>query len=119
MTPKFILMWLLRIAMAIVFALSAFQKYTGDPQYISEFAKVGFVDWFRHVTAVLETVGVIAVLVPRTTPWGAAVLLIVTISALIAQLTVLRVGWLHCVVIGAALLVLIGLSATQRQSTLG
>jgi putative oxidoreductase len=119
MTPKIILTWFLRVALAIVFALSAFQKYSGDPQYISEFAKVGFGDWLRTATAVLETLGVIGVLWPRTTSWGAGVLLSVTMGALIAQLTVLHVGWLHCAIIGAGLIALIGLTVTERRPASG
>jgi putative oxidoreductase len=95
--------WALRIAMAGLFALSATQKLINDPQYIAEFAKLGFGDWLRYVTALLELIGVVTVLYPRTTQIGVMLLLFVTGAAFIAQLTVLHVGWLHCAAIALAL----------------
>lgn len=115
MNPKIILEWSLRIVFAILFGLSAFSKFSGDAQYIAEFAKVGFGDWFRFATATLETVGAIGILIPRVKPWGAFVLLGVTIGATVAQLTVLNAALLHCALIGSGLLVLIWLTfAPQR-----
>jgi putative oxidoreductase len=113
MTKKLYLTWVFRIVIAVVFALSAGQKFTSDPQYISEFAKVGFGDWFRYLTAVLEAIGVLVVLYSRTTPWGAAMLLMVTVGAWIAQVTVLNGAWYHCAIIGSGLLVLIWLTRSS------
>ena len=115
MNPKIILEWSLRIAFAILFGLAAFSKFSGDAQYISEFAKVGFGDWFRFATATLETIGVIGILIPRVKPWGAFVLLGVTIGATVAQLIVIHAGLLHCALIGTGLLVLIWLAFVPQR----
>jgi putative oxidoreductase len=110
MNIRSILVWTLRIVLAGVFLLSATQKFIDDPQYVDEFRKVSFGDWFRYFTGGLEVLGAGAMLFPRTTPWGAAILLMVTSGALIAQLTVLHGAWLHCVIIAAPLLILIWLT---------
>ncbi|WP_290808116.1 DoxX family protein [Aquidulcibacter sp.] len=119
MKPSTILAWGLRIAFATLFGLAAFSKFSGDPQYISEFAKIGFGDWFRFATATLETIGAIGLVIPRMKPWGAFVLLAVTFGATVAQLTVLHVGLLHCALIGTGLLVLIYLSFFPQQPEVG
>jgi putative oxidoreductase len=111
-----ILTWVLRIGVAGLFTLSAVQKLIDDPQYIAEFAKVGFGDWFRYVTAVIELAGVLAVLVPRSTVWGAALLMLVVIGAFIAQLLVLHVGWIHCLAIAGLLIGLILTRAAPQTS---
>lgn len=107
MQTKTAITWFLRIGMAGLFTLSATQKLLNDPQYISEFAKVGFGDWLRLVTAIMELIGAAALLFPRTLKWGAGLLLLVTCAAFIAQITVIHVGWYHCAAIAAALLILL------------
>lgn len=110
-----IIVWALRIGLFGLFTLSATQKYIGDAQFISEFAKVGFGDWFRYVTAVLETIGAVAVLYPRTTTKGAYLLLLITLGAFIAQITVLHVGWYHCAGIAAVLIALIYFESAAKH----
>jgi putative oxidoreductase len=110
-----IITWVLRVSLFGLFTLSATQKFINDPQYISEFAKVGFGDWFRYVTAVLEMIGAIALLYPRTTTKGAYLLLLVTFGAFIAQITALHVGWYHCAGIAAALIALVYLERAAQH----
>lgn len=81
--------------------------------------KLGIGDWFRNFTGIVEVLGVIAILVPRTSLWGTGLLLTATLGALVAQLTVLHVGWFHCAAIGAGLIVLIGMIANGRQPARG
>jgi len=70
---------------------------------VDEFAKVGLGQWFRFFTGALELAGAIAILVPRTSPFGALLLLCVDVGAFVAQISVLHVDWIHTIVIGAAL----------------
>jgi putative oxidoreductase len=108
--------WGLRVAVAGLFFLSAGQKFIGDAQYVDEFQKVVLGDWFRLVTAAMETLGGVAVLYPQTNPWGTALLLVGTTGAFVAQITVLHVGWYHCVAIAVVVVGLIHL--TRNRSTL-
>jgi hypothetical protein len=77
---------------------------------IDEFAKVGLGDWFRTFTGVVEVIGAIAVLIPRTTPWGALLLLCVDVGAFFAQLLRIHDDVIHTFVVAAFLLVLLWLT---------
>jgi uncharacterized membrane protein YphA (DoxX/SURF4 family) len=102
-----ILTWVLRILVAGVFLAGAIMKLTGQPMMIAEFQQIGFGDWFRYFTGALELVGGVAVLVPAVSPLGAAVLLVVDVGAFIAQVEILHQDWIHTIVIGTFLTVLI------------
>ncbi len=103
MAIKTIVAWSLRVSLCGVFGAAAFSQFTGDAQYISEFAKVGLGDWLRYAVATLEVVAIVLTMVPRTTLWGVSIFLFVTAGAFVAQLTVLHVGWYHCVILGVGL----------------
>ena len=67
---KNIVIWVLRILVAGLFAFAAFMKLSGQPTMVQEFGVVGLGDWFRIFTGLVEIVGVAAVLYPVTTAWG-------------------------------------------------
>lgn len=96
-------LWAFRILMATVFILAALMKLSSQPMMVAEFAKVGLGQWFRFFTGALELVGAVAVLVPRTSVYGALVLLVVDIGAFVAQISVLHMDWIHTIVIGSLL----------------
>jgi uncharacterized membrane protein YphA (DoxX/SURF4 family) len=84
---------------------------------VAEFDLVGLGQWFRIVTGILEIGGGILVLVPALSALGAAVLLLVDVGAFIAQVSVIHMDWVHTVVIGALLAVLIYLQRQQIPRT--
>ena len=102
-----ILIWVLRLLMAALFLFAAFSKLSGQEMMVEEFGKVGLGQWFRYFTAAMETVGAVALLVPRTSPLGAIVLLLVDIGAFVAQIFILHGDWTHTIVIGLILGILI------------
>jgi uncharacterized membrane protein YphA (DoxX/SURF4 family) len=53
------------------------------------FARLGMGQWFRYLTGTLEVIGAVALLVPRATFYGAALLTIVMIGAIVTHLAVL------------------------------
>jgi putative oxidoreductase len=103
---KSIGIWAFRILMALLFLMAAAMKLSGQPMMVAEFNTVGLGQWFRYFTAALEVAGSLAVLIPRFSPGGALLLLVVDAGAFIAQVTVLHVDWIHTVVIGLALALL-------------
>jgi putative oxidoreductase len=107
MKAETVVSWTLRVGMAGLFTVSAVTKLIDDPQYIAEFAKVGLADWSRYAVGVFEIIGAIALLVPQTARWSTIALLIFTCAALVVQLTILHVGWIHCVLMAAALVAVI------------
>ena len=70
---------------------------------VAEFDVVGLGQWFRYAVALVELVGAVLLLVPRTTFYGALVLAVACLGALIAQIAVIHQDWIHCVLIGGLL----------------
>src|SRR5579872_7297059 len=65
--------WLLRAAIAIAFVSFGMEKFT-DPQWVGFFTRVGFGQWFRTFTGVVEILGAVLVLIPKTATAGLALL---------------------------------------------
>jgi putative oxidoreductase len=101
-----IITWVLRVVVAALFLFAGFMKLSGAEQMVQEFATVGLGDWFRIFTGSVEIIGALAVLYPRTTGWGALLLLCVDLGAFVAQVTRIHQDWVHTVVIGAVLVAL-------------
>jgi len=104
---KNIIIWVLRILVAGLFAFAGFMKLSGQPMMVEEFGVVGLGDWFRIFTGVVEILGAAAVLYPVTTAWGALLLLCVDAGAFIAQVTRIHQDWVHTIVIGAVIVALL------------
>jgi putative oxidoreductase len=80
----------LRISVALVFAVTGLDKLGHDPHWIQVFATIGFGQWFRYATGVIELVGGLLFLVPLTTSAGAALLIAAMSGAMTVQITVLK-----------------------------
>ena len=105
-----IITWVLRILVAGLFAFAGFMKLSGQPMMVQEFGVVGLGDWLRIFTGAVEIIGAAAVLYPVTTAWGALLLLCVDAGAFIAQVTRIHQDWVHTIVIGAVIAVLLYLT---------
>jgi uncharacterized membrane protein YphA (DoxX/SURF4 family) len=112
-TKTTIFVWVLRLLFAALFLFAGFMKVTSQPMMVAEFDVVGLGQWFRFLTGGLELLGAVTLLVPRASALGALLLLLVDLGAFVAQVTVLHVDWIHTVVIGLLLAVLVYL---QRES---
>ena len=108
-----IILWVLRVLLGAAFLFAGFSKLTGQPMMVAEFDQVGLGQWFRYVTGLLEVVGAIALVVPRSSVLGAILLLAVDAGAFVAQVGVLHMDWIHTIVIGALLAVVVYL---QRKA---
>ncbi|SES46733.1 DoxX family protein [Rhizobium sp. NFR03] len=82
-------------------------KLSGREAMVAEFDAVGLGQWFRHFTAILELIGGIAVLIPSVSVFGAILMLVVDLGALVAQVGILHIDWVHTVVIAALISLLI------------
>ena len=83
-------LWILRVLLAVAFLAAGGSKLAGAPAMVEMFQKIGVGQWFRIVTGVLEISGAILLLIPRTTFYGAVLLLLVMVGAVTAELTVLH-----------------------------
>jgi uncharacterized membrane protein YphA (DoxX/SURF4 family) len=80
-----VVLWVLQVLGAVSFLLAGYQKLAGTPDMVALFSAIGAGQWFRFVTGTLETLGGIALLVPRLRALGALGLIGVMIGALITD----------------------------------
>ncbi len=89
MNSKMIVWWALRILTAAIMIFFSIPKLTGDPMAIQMFTTLGVEPWLRYVTGVLELVGGLALLIPRTTLYGAGITALVALGAIGSHIAVL------------------------------
>ena len=89
--------WLLKILLAALFLFTGGAKLAGLPAMVEVFERMGFGQWFRYLTAVLELGGAALLLWPRTSALGALLLTIVSVGAFLAQLLVLHEDIVHTI----------------------
>jgi hypothetical protein len=65
---------------------------------VTDFGAIGLGQGFRYFTGAVEVVGALALLWPKTSFWGAAILTCVSIGAFITQAFVLHGDVLHTLV---------------------
>jgi putative oxidoreductase len=74
---------------------------------VSEFGEIGLGQGFRYLTGLIEVIGTVLLLVPRTVGWGVPLLLGISAGALVAQGWVIHGDLVHVLAL-AILLALIG-----------
>jgi hypothetical protein len=88
---KRIVSWLCRISAAVILLQTLFFKFTGAPESIYIFTKVGMEPWGRYGSGVAELVAAILLLTPRFAWAGSLLALGVISGAIISHLTVLGI----------------------------
>ena len=68
--------WVMRGGVAVFFVVFGLEKFSPDPgsHWVKLFAQIGAGVWFRYFTGVVEVLGGLLVLIPRTALAGLAVL---------------------------------------------
>jgi len=103
--------WVLLGLAAAAFLAAGGSKLAAAPAMVEMFAKLGAGQWFRYLTGALEVIGAVALLVPRATFYGAALLAIVMVGAIVTHLAVLGGSPIPAFV----LLVIVGTVAYLRR----
>lgn len=85
------IVWGVRILLALAFGAAGLAKLAGVPQMVQVFDAIGFGQWFRYVTGVVEVGGALLLLVPATGFIG-GLLLTVTMAGAVATHLVLIGG---------------------------
>jgi len=80
-----ITLWVLQVIGAVFMLGAAYPKFIGSPDMVELFRQIGIGQWFRGLTGVLETLGGIALLIPRLRAVGAAALCGLLIGAVITN----------------------------------
>ena len=106
-----IALWVLQAFLALAFVGAASGKLLGKPEMVALFEAVGVGQWFRYVTGVLELAGALLIVVPRTKFFGAALLSVVMVGAVLTHLFILH----NAPTAAAVLLVLAGVVAWARR----
>ncbi len=84
--------WILRIAAAAVFLSVGISKLESNPFWVKLFAQIGFGDWFRYLTGVLQVAGGLLFLVPRTVVAGAVLACSTMAGAVVVHMFMLGTG---------------------------
>jgi len=85
------IVWGVRILLALAFGAAGLAKLAGVPQMVQVFEAVGFGQWFRYLTGVVEVGGAVLLLVPATGFVG-GLLLAATMAGAVATHLVLIGG---------------------------
>jgi putative oxidoreductase len=92
--------WALQGIVAAAFLAAGSAKLAGVPFMVDLFAQIGFGQWFRVVTGVVEVTGAIALLVPGLASIGALWLGGAMVGAVAAHLFVLHTSPAPAIVLG-------------------
>ena len=83
--------WICRIAAAMILLQTLFFKFTGAPESVYIFTKVGAEPWGRIGSGVVELIAAVLLLSPRLGWVGAGLALGVMAGAILSHLTVLGI----------------------------
>src|SRR3984893_13577061 len=106
-----IALWVLQALLALAFVGAASGKLLGKPEMVALFDAVGVGQWFRYVTGLMELAGALLIVIPRTKFFGAALLSLVMVGAVLTHLFILH----NAPTAPAVLLVLAGIVAWGRR----
>ena len=81
--------WVLRILGATVFLAAGGSKLVGVEMMVGIFEQIGFGQWFRYITGLVEVVGAIGLLLPSTVGLGGLLLAITMFCAVAIHLFVI------------------------------
>jgi len=87
-----VLSWVLQVVVAVILLQTLFFKFTGAPESVYIFSKLGAEPWGRIASGVIELVAAALLLIPRTVLAGAVMSLGVISGAIFSHLTKLGVA---------------------------
>ena len=87
--PLTIALWIVQIVCAAAFLAAAAAKLTGQPMMVDVFARLGMGQGFRYLTAAVEVIGGVGLLIPKFAGRAALLLAVTMAFAVLAHLTVL------------------------------
>jgi len=86
-----VLSWILRVVAAAILLQTLYFKFTGAPESIFMFTKVGAEPWGRIGSGLVELVAAILLLTPRFTWLGSVLALGVMAGAILSHLSILGI----------------------------
>ncbi len=86
---KNIALWVLQGFVALAFLGAGFSKLSGQPMMVEIFTHIGIGQWFRYLTGGIEVIAAILLLIPKTIPVGALLLVGTMAGAVLTHLFVI------------------------------
>lgn len=90
-TPKAVVSWFLQILAALILGQTLFFKFTGAPESIEIFSRLGAEPVGRYFTGVMELIAVVLLLTPRSAALGALLSMGIISGAILSHLTILGI----------------------------
>lgn len=91
MNIKTIILWLLRISAAIILLQTLYFKFSGHPESVAIFSKLGVEPWGRIGTGVIELITGILLLLPSTVFIGAFLGIGLMLGAIVSHIAVIGI----------------------------
>jgi putative oxidoreductase len=91
MNAKNITSWVLRIVAAIILLQTLYFKFTGHPESVELFTKLGVEPWGRIGTGIIELMAGILLLIPATAFLGAFIGVGLMSGAILSHITVIGI----------------------------
>lgn len=88
---KLILSWTLRFVAAIILLQTLYFKFTGQPESVELFSKLGVEPWGRIGTGVIELIASLLLLIPATVIFGALLGIGLMLGAIFSHLLVIGI----------------------------
>ncbi|SCX71006.1 DoxX family protein [Variovorax sp. EL159] len=83
------IVWGVRILLALAFGAAGASKLAGVPQMVQVFDAIGFGQWFRYVTGLVEVGGAVLLLVPATGFLGGLLLAVTMVCGVATHLVLI------------------------------
>src|SRR5437773_5187096 len=74
--------WLLRVGIAAIFIFIGTNKFAAHSEWVGLFERIGFGQWFRYFTGMLQITGATLVLIPKTFSVGIVILACTMLGAM-------------------------------------
>lgn len=91
MTTKIIIIWILRLAAALIMVQSLFFKFSAAPESVYIFSTLGMEPWGRIGTGVVELIAAILLIIPSVSWLGALIGLGTMTGAILSHITKLGI----------------------------
>lgn len=89
-----------KVLLTLAFGAAGAFKLIGNPDMVAVFEAIGWGQWFRYLTGVIEVGAAILLWLPRRQAYGAALLVATMIAAVLFHLIVLGPSALPATVLG-------------------
>ena len=89
-----------KVVVALAFASAGIFKLIGNEMMVATFEAVGVGQWFRYVTGIVELGAAVLLFVPGRQAFGAGVLVVTMIGAVLTHLFILGPSAMPAVVLG-------------------